>query len=148
MERGDSLPCRYLGQGERGTLGAGSSRLITHVVVHREHLVINLERVPGNHWLCYHHVTRLWIWLIDVKAMESLGKPRYLHVFVSDASPCLGDVGKWANGPKYGGVTGLEPLWAPSTYSWPQRQNHKVNQADGHNIELGQALKRCAICLI
>jgi hypothetical protein len=39
-----------------------------------------------------------------------MNKPRYLHVFYSDRSPCLGNIEEWASGPKYGGTTGLEPL--------------------------------------
>ena len=42
--------------------------------------------------------------------MELTGKPRYLHVFYSDKENSLGDLNEWANGPKYGGTTGLEPL--------------------------------------
>lgn len=38
------------------------------------------------------------------------GRPRYLHVFTSDRHPCLGNLLEWSTGPKYGGVTGLEPV--------------------------------------
>ena len=37
-------------------------------------------------------------------------KPRYLHVFSSDRFPCLGDLKEWASGPKYGGITGMDPI--------------------------------------
>ena len=47
--------------------------------------------------------------------MERKGKPRYLHVFASDKSPCLGNFERWAQAPKYGGVSGLEPL--PADFS-------------------------------
>ena len=37
-------------------------------------------------------------------------EPRYFHEFYSDRSPALGNLLVWADAPKYGGVTGLEPL--------------------------------------
>ena len=42
--------------------------------------------------------------------MEKAGKPRFLHVFRSDTNNVLGDLKCWADGPKYGGVTGMEEL--------------------------------------
>jgi hypothetical protein len=42
--------------------------------------------------------------------VAAAGRPRYLHVFYSDKSNCLGDLQQWAGAPKYGGVTGLEEL--------------------------------------
>ncbi len=47
-----------------------------------------------------------------LQAMAVTGKPRYLHVFVSDRLPCLGDLKEWAAAPQYGGKTGLEPIEA------------------------------------
>eukprot|EP01040_Poterioochromonas_malhamensis_P000639 gene639-681_t len=44
------------------------------------------------------------------EAVRAMNKPRYLHVFYSDRSVALGDLSEWAKGPKYGGVTGLEPI--------------------------------------
>jgi hypothetical protein len=43
-------------------------------------------------------------------AIKLAGRPRYLQVFVSDQHPAMGDLQEWVNAPKYGGVTGLEPL--------------------------------------
>mmetsp|Transcript_19069 Transcript_19069/g.27282 ORF Transcript_19069/g.27282 Transcript_19069/m.27282 type:complete len:161 (-) Transcript_19069:1140-1622(-) len=42
--------------------------------------------------------------------LQQTGKPRYLHVFYSDRQNCLGDLTTWANAPKYGGASGLEPI--------------------------------------
>lgn len=42
--------------------------------------------------------------------MKKVNRPRYLHVFSSERHPCLGTLSDWANAPKYGGATGLEPL--------------------------------------
>jgi hypothetical protein len=44
------------------------------------------------------------------EAMKKVNRPRYLHVFASQKHPCLGNLEEWATAPKYGGVTGLEPL--------------------------------------
>jgi hypothetical protein len=44
------------------------------------------------------------------EVVSEAGRPRYLHVFSSDRHPCMGDLNKWADAPKYGGKTGLEPM--------------------------------------
>lgn len=43
-------------------------------------------------------------------AMVAVDRPRYLHVFSSDRHSCMGDLEAWAHAPRYGGITGLEPL--------------------------------------
>ncbi len=59
--------------------------------------------------------------LLDEESLKNLeevvsaaGRPRYLHVFYSDRHGCLGDEQKWVDAPKFGGKTGLEPIWNES----------------------------------
>lgn len=44
------------------------------------------------------------------EAMKKANRPRYLHVFTTERHQCMGNLSDWANAPKYGGKTGLEPL--------------------------------------